>query len=383
LWIKKRGINLLLFNEVDNIISSFKILTKIFRSEMLYTPIKFRNVELKNRWVMSPMCMYSCENGLANDFHFVHYGSRSQGGTGLIMVEATGVEPHGRITNHCMGIWNEEQAEKLQKIVEFVHKNSDSKIGIQIAHAGRKGSTWNNIQIPVEEGWETVAPSPIPYHPTERIPHVLTSEEIQEQVQNFKEAARRAVKAGFNVIEIHGAHGYLVHQFLSPLSNIRTDEYGGSFENRIRFLIEIVDAVNEELNENVALFVRISGTEYAENGWDIKESVELAKILKNHQVDLVDVSSGGNIHGVKIPLFDGYQVPLSSQVKNEAEIKTGAVGLIKKVSHAEEILEKGDADLIFIAREILRNPYIAVQGSFEMGEECFFPHQYLRAKIST
>lgn len=350
---------------------------------MLYTPIKFRNVELKNRWVMSPMCMYSCENGMANDFHYVHYGSRSQGGTGLIIVEATGVEPRGRITNHCMGIWNDEQAEKLQKIVEFVHKNSDSKIGIQIAHAGRKGSTWNNLQIPVEEGWETVAPSPIPYHPTERIPHVLTIEEIKEQVQNFKEAARRAVKAGFDVIEIHGAHGYLVHQFLSPLSNIRTDEYGGSFENRIRFLLEIVDAVNEELNENVALFVRISGTEYAENGWDIESSVELAKVLKNHAVDLVDVSSGGNIHGVKIPLFDGYQVPLSSQVRNEAEIKTGAVGLIKKVEHAEEILQKGDADLIFIAREILRNPYIAVQGSFEMNEECFFPHQYLRAKISS
>lgn len=350
---------------------------------MLYSPIQFRNVELKNRWVMSPMCMYSCENGLANDFHFVHYGSRAQGGTGLIIVEATGVEPRGRITNHCMGIWNDEQAEQLQKIVEFVHKNSESKIGIQLAHAGRKGSTWNNIQIPLEEGWETVAPSPIPYHPTERIPHVLTTDEIKEQVQNFKNAARRAVKAGFNVIEIHGAHGYLVHQFLSPLSNIRTDEYGGSFENRIRFLLEIVEAVNEELNENVALFVRISGTEYAENGWNIEDSVELAKILKTHNVDLVDVSSGGNIHGAKIVVFDGYQVPLASEVKNKAEVKTGAVGLITKINQAEEILQKGDADLIFVAREILRNPYITVQGSFEMNEESFFPHQYLRAKISS
>ncbi|SEM10181.1 2,4-dienoyl-CoA reductase [Chryseobacterium taichungense] len=350
---------------------------------MLYTPIRFRNVELKNRWVMSPMCMYSSENGLANDFHFVHYGSRAQGGAGLLIVEATGVEPRGRITNHCMGIWNDEQAESLKKIVEFVHKNSESKIGIQLSHSGRKGSTENTIQIPVEEGWETIAPSPIPYHPTERIPHVLTVAEIKEQVQNFKNAARRAVNAGFDVIEIHAAHGYLIHQFLSPLSNIRTDEYGGSFENRIRFLIEIVDAVNEELNENVALFVRISGTEYAEHGWEINDSVELAKVLKNHAVDLVDVSSGGNIHGVKIPLFDGYQVPLSSQVRNEAAVKTGAVGLIKRINHAEEILEKGDADLIFIAREILRNPYIAVQGSFEMNEDCFFPHQYLRAKISS
>jgi 2,4-dienoyl-CoA reductase-like NADH-dependent reductase (Old Yellow Enzyme family) len=327
--------------------------------------------------------MYSSEDGLPNDFHFVHYGSRAQGGAGLLIVEATGVEPRGRITNHCMGIWNDEQAKQLQKIVAFVHKHSESKIGIQLSHSGRKGSTWNNTQIPVQEGWETIAPSSIPYHPTERIPHMLMVEEIKEQVQNFKNAARRAVDAGFDVIEIHAAHGYLIHQFLSPLSNIRTDEYGGSFENRIRFLIEIVDAVNEELNENVALFVRISGTEYAENGWEIEDSVELAKVLKNHSVDLVDVSSGGNIHGVKIPLFDGYQVPLASKVKNEAGVKTGAVGLIKKVSHAEEILQKGDADLIFIAREILRNPYIAVQGSFEMNEECFFPHQYLRAKISS
>jgi len=348
---------------------------------MLYTPVTFRNVELKNRWVMSPMCMYSSEDGLPNDFHFVHYGSRAQGGAGLLIVEATGVEPRGRITNHCMGIWNDEQAKQLQRIVEFVHKHSESKIGIQLSHSGRKGSTWNTKQISVEEGWETIAPSPIPYHPTERIPHVLTQEEIKEQVRNFREAARRAVEAGFDVIEIHAAHGYLIHQFLSPLSNIRTDEYGGSFENRIRFLVEIVDAVNQELNDNVALFVRISGTEYAENGWEITDSVELAKVLKNHFVDLIDVSSGGNIHGVKIPLFDGYQVPLASQVRSEAEVKTGAVGLIKKVSHAEEILEKGDADLIFIAREMLRNPYLAVQGSFEMNEECFFPHQYLRAKI--
>ncbi|REC63498.1 NADPH dehydrogenase NamA [Chryseobacterium pennae] len=350
---------------------------------MLYTPIQFRNIELKNRWVMSPMCMYSCENGMANDFHFVHYGSRAQGGTGLLVVEATGIEPRGRITNHCMGIWNDEQAEKLQKIVEFVHQNSDSKIGIQLAHAGRKGSTWNNLQIPMEEGWETIAPSSIPYHPSERIPHALSTDEVKEQVRNFKNAAQRAVKAGFDVIEIHGAHGYLIHQFLSPLSNVRTDEYGGSFENRTRFLIEIVDAINEELNENTALFVRISGTEYAENGWDIQDSVALAKILKEHSVDLVDVSSGGNIHGAKISVFNSYQVPFSSQIRSEAGVKTGAVGLITKTEQAEGILQNGEADLIFVAREILRNPYLAVQGSFEMKEDCFFPHQYTRAKISS
>lgn len=349
---------------------------------MLYTPIQFRNVELKNRWVMSPMCMYSSENGNAEDFHFVHYGSRAQGGTGLILLEATGVEPRGRITNKCLGIWNDEQANKLKKIVDFVHQNSESKIGIQIAHAGRKGSTWNNVQLSIEEGWETIAPSAIPFNTTERIPHVLSIEEIKEQVRNFKEAARRSVKAGFDVVEIHGAHGYLIHQFLSPLSNVRTDEYGGSFENRIRFLLEIVDAVNAELNDNVALFVRISATEYTENGWDVKDSVELSKILKNHGVDLVDVSSGGNIHGAKISVFDGYQVPFSSQIKKEANVKTGAVGLITELTQAEDILAKGEADLIFVAREILRNPYIAVHGSFAKKEDCFFPHQYLRAKTS-
>lgn len=332
---------------------------------------------------MSPMCMYSCENGMADDFHFVHYGSRAQGGTGLLVVEATGVEPKGRITNRCMGIWNDEQAGQLKKIVDFVHTHSESKIGIQLAHAGRKGSTWNNKQISLEEGWETLAPSPIPYHPDERIPHVLTADEVKQQVQNFKAAAKRAVEAGFDIIEIHGAHGYLIHQFLSPLSNIRTDEYGGSFENRIRFLIEIVDAVNEELNKNTALFVRISGTEYAENGWAVEDSVKLAGVLKEHAVDLVDVSSGGNIHGAKISVFDGYQVPFSSRIRNEAAVKTGAVGLITTPEQAEEILQNGDADLIFVAREILRNPYIAVQGAFEMKEECFFPHQYTRAKISS
>ncbi|WP_313504695.1 NADH:flavin oxidoreductase/NADH oxidase [Kaistella carnis] len=348
---------------------------------MLYSPIKFRNLELKNRWVMSPMCMYSCENGVPNDFHYVHYGSRAQGGTGLIIVEATGVVPEGRITHKCTGLWNEEQTQAFKKIVDFVHNNSESKIGIQLGHAGRKASTWNGKQLSLKEGWETVAPSKIPYAEDERIPHELTIPEIKKLVQNFKDSASRALEAGFDLIEIHAAHGYLIHQFLSPLSNNRTDEYGGSFENRIRFLVEIVDAVNELLDENHPLFVRISGTEYAENGWDIEESVKLAEVLKNKKVDLMDVSSGGNIHGAKITLFDGYQVPLAAQVKTETGMKTGAVGLIKSAEHAEEILEKGEADLIFVAREILRNPYLAVQGSFEGKGDCDFPHQYERARI--
>ena len=348
---------------------------------MLYSKIKFRNLELKNRWVMSPMCMYSAENGVPNDFHFVHYGSRAQGGTGLIIVEATGVVPEGRITNKCMGIWNDEQAEALSKIVKFIHENSESKIGIQLAHAGRKASTWNGKQISLEEGWETVAPSPIAYHESERIPHVLSTEEIKSLVQRFRDAAKRSINAGFDLVEIHAAHGYLVHQFLSPLSNIRTDEYGGSFENRIRFLLEIVDAVNEVLDENHPLFVRISATDYAENGWDLEQSVELAKILKTKNVDLIDVSSGGNIHGAKITLFDGYQVPFAAEIKKKSGIKTGAVGLIKTAEQAEEILQKEEADLIFVAREILRNPYLAVQNSFNEKGECYFPHQYERARI--
>ncbi|SHK00401.1 NADPH dehydrogenase NamA [Epilithonimonas mollis] len=348
----------------------------------LFTPITFRNVELKNRIVMSPMCMYSAEEGVANDFHFVHYGSRAQGGVGLIITEATAVEPKGRISDKCLGIWTDEQAAELKKIVDFVHQNSESKIGIQLAHAGRKGSisAATNRQMSLEEGWETIAPSPIPFHHSERIPHVLTVEEIKELVEDFRKAAKRSIEAGFDVLEIHAAHGYLIHQFLSPLSNTRTDEYGGNPENRARFLMEIVDAVNSEITENQALFVRISGTEYAENGWEISDSVELSKALKAKNVDLVDVSSGGNINGVTIPLSPGYQVPLAEDVKQKANIKTGAVGLITTAEQAEEILQNGQGDLIFLAREILRNPYFAVQSAWENDEDNFYPHQYLRAK---
>jgi len=326
--------------------------------------------------------MYSAEEGVANDFHFVHYGSRAQGGAGLIVVEATGVEPCGRISDKCLGIWNDEQALALKKIVDFVHQNSESKIGIQLAHAGRKGSVSaeTNRQMSLEEGWETIAPSPIPFHHSERIPHELTVDEIKTLVEDFRKAAKRAVDAGFDVLEIHGAHGYLIHQFLSPLSNTRTDEYGGNPENRARFLMEIVDAINSEITENQALFVRISGTEYAENGWEISDSVELSKALKAKNVDLIDVSSGGNINGVTIPLRPGYQVPLAEDVKKNSNVKTGAVGLITSAEQAEEILQNGQGDLIFLAREILRNPYFAVQSSWESGDDCFYPHQYLRAK---
>ena len=345
----------------------------------LFTPIQLRNMQLPNRIVMSPMCMYSCLDGVPNEFHKVHYGSRAQGGTGLIMFEATGVEPRGRITNKCMGLWNDEQAENLAEIVQFIHQNSQSKTGIQLAHAGRKGSTWNGQQISEEEGWKTVAPSPLPYKPGERIPHELTVEEIKQLIQDFGQAACRAVEAGFDVIEIHAAHGYLIHQFLSPLSNHRTEMYGGSFENRTRFLMEIVSEVNQHLDDYHPLFVRISATEYAENGWDLSDSVQLAQMLKENDVDLIDISSGGNIHGAKIGVFDGYQVPFSAQIKREADIPTGAVGLITRAEQAEEILHQNQADLIFLGRELLRNPYWAVQAAFENKIETYFPTQYERA----
>ena len=326
--------------------------------------------------------MYSAKDGVANDFHFVHYGSRAQGGAGLIITEATAVEPRGRISNKCLGIWNEEQTEALKKIVDFVHQHSESKIGIQLAHAGRKASisTETNLQMDLSEGWETLAPSAIPYQSSERIPHELSIDEIKQLVDDFRQATKRAVEAGFDVIEVHAAHGYLIHQFLSPLSNIRTDEYGGNFENRIKLLLEIVDAVESELTPNQALFVRISGTEYAENGWDVEDSISLSKILKNKKVDLIDISSGGNINGVKIDLKPGYQVPLAEAVKINSDIQTGAVGLITSAEQAEEILQNKQADLIFLGRELLRNPYFPVQSSWASGDDCFYPHQYLRGK---
>ena len=349
---------------------------------MLYQPFKLRNLELPNRWVMSPMCMYSCKEGVVNDFHFAHYVSRAQGGVGLIIVEATGVEPQGRISNGCVGLWNNEQEEALSKIVHYIKENTSTKMGIQLAHAGRKASTQDGIQLSLDQnGWETVAPSPIPYLESERIPHELTVQEIKDIIVKFQSAAKRAINAGFDVIEIHAAHGYLLHEFLSPITNQRTDHYGGCLENRSRFLLEVIDAINEVLDENHPLIVRISATEYAENGWDIHESIMLAKKLKEKNVDLIDVSTGGNIHGVRIPIGPGYQVEFAEKIKNNADIPTGAVGLITTGHQAEEILQKNQADLIFLGRVLLRNPYLPLQYGMEENKDAYIPHQYLRAKI--
>lgn len=346
-----------------------------------YRSIQFRNLIIPNRIVMSPMCMFSAKDGMPNDFHFVHYGSHAMGGVGLMMVEATSVTPEGRISPMDLGIWNDEQAAELKRIVQFVHGQTPTKIGIQLAHAGRKASTIGRNQIPEEEGgWQTVAPSAIQYQPEYVAPKELSVAEIQELVLQFKEAARKSVQAGFDVIEIHAAHGYLIHQFLSPLSNSRTDKYGGSLDNRSRFLLEIVEAVNEELTQEHALFVRISGDEYAAGGWNVEESGELAIFLKERKVDLVDVSSGGNIHGAKITLFNGYQVPFSEAVRKKSGMRTGAVGLITTIDEIEEILVEERADMVFLARELLRNPFFVSQNAMQLGEEYFLPEQYVKAR---
>ncbi len=348
----------------------------------LYEPLTIKSLTLPNRWVMSPMCMYSAENGLADDFHFTHYLSRAQGGVGLIIVEATGVLPEGRITPRCLGLWNEEQAEALKRIVDAVHLHTPAKMGIQLNHSGRKGSTLSGNQIGAEQGgWHPKGPSAIPFQPGDVVPGVLDKEELKQIIAAFKEAAARAIKAGFDLVEIHAAHGYLLHEFLSPVSNQREDEYGGSFENRIRLLLEVIEAVQTVLPDEMPLVVRISGTEYAENGgWDIEESVRLAKIMKDKGVDLIDVSSGGNIYDAKTTPYSVFHNKISSQIKNSTGIMTGTVGLIETAAKAEEILQAGEADLIWVGRALLRNPYLPVLESFAHGAECFFPTQYHRGK---
>lgn len=347
---------------------------------LLYQPLQLKSIQLHNRLVMSPMCMYSATDGLANDFHFVHYGSRAQGGVGLIIVESTGIVPEGRITPKCLGLWNDAQREALQKITAFVHNNSETKIGIQLSHAGRKASTWSGRQLnDAEGGWQTLAPSAIGFSPEDKLPHELSLSEIENLVQKFKEATQRAVEANFDLIEIHGAHGYLIHQFLSPLSNTRQDKYGGSFENRIRFLLEIIDSIQPIMGDKIPLFLRISATEHAVGGWDLDDSIALSTLLKTKNVDVIDVSSGGNIINAKATLYTAQQVPMSEAIRKTG-IKTAAVGNIENAMMAEKALQEQKADLIFMGRALLRNPYLPILSAFESDATCFFPAQYARAK---
>ena len=342
-------------------------------------PLTIKSVTLRNRIGMSPMCQYSAVNGFANDWHFVHYGTRAVGGAGLIMIEATSVAPEGRISPFDLGLWNDTQIIGLQKITNFVHQQG-AVAGIQIAHAGRKAShdvpSKGGKQLQLKEGgWHTVAPSPIPFDLTETPPDELTKSEIKSIIDQFKATALRAKQAGFKVLEIHAAHGYLIHQFYSPLSNTRTDEYGGSFENRIRLLQEITAAVQTVWPEEYPLFVRLSATEWAEGGWDLTDSVELSRILLEQGVDVVDCSSGGNIVTAKIPVAPGYQVPFSEEIKKTG-ILTAAVGLITSIEQINEILDTEKADLVFLARELLRNPYFALKNGVAEN----WPVQYSRAK---
>ena len=350
----------------------------------LFSPLKIRAVELKNRIVVSPMCMYSSEDGFANDWHMVHLGSRAIGGAGIVMTEATAIAPEGRISPSDLGIWKDEHIDVLKRITGFISLHG-SVPAIQLAHAGRKASRsepWNGDKLvdSANGGWQPVAPSPIAFTDGYAVPEELTKEGIEKVISDFKAAAKRAKEAGFKIIEIHGAHGYLVNEFLSPFSNKRNDNYGGSFENRIRLLLEIVENIRSVWSEDYPLFVRLSATEWAEGGWTIDDTIALGKILKNKAVDVIDCSSGGNILGVKIPIVPGYQVPLSEKIRKETGIMTGTVGLITKPEQAEEIISKGQADLILMAREMLRDPYFPLHAATEMGIDIDWPEAICKSK---
>jgi 2,4-dienoyl-CoA reductase-like NADH-dependent reductase (Old Yellow Enzyme family) len=350
----------------------------------LFSSFKIKSVQLKNRIVISPMCQYSAEDGFANDWHLVHLGSRAVGGAGLIIAEACAVSPEGRITPYDIGLWKDEHIPNLKRITTFIERQG-SVPAIQLAHAGRKASCnqpWKGGEMLHKEegGWQTFAPTAIHFNEKYSMPVSLNIEGIHKLVNSFKEAAKRAFEAGFKIIEIHAAHGYLIHEFFSPLSNQRTDAYGGSFENRIRFLCEVVTAVQEVWPANLPLFVRISATDWVDGGWNIDESIELSSILKEMGIDLIDCSSGGNISNVRIPLAPGYQVPFSKQIKEATGISTAAVGLITDAQQAENILLNEEADLILFARESLRNPYFPLNAASALNEKIEWPIQYDRAK---
>ena len=350
----------------------------------LFDELTIRGVTLRNRIAVSPMCQYSCVDGLANEWHYVHLATRAVGGAALVFTEATAVTPEGRISPQDLGIWSDAQADALKKIVRFIHEQG-AVAGIQLAHAGRKASVrrpWDppGVVPESEGGWPVVqAPSAIPFSDQMLMPHAMTEAEIHGVVTAFADAAKRSLDAGFRVIELHAAHGYLVHEFLSPISNKRTDRYGGSFENRTRFAREIVSAVRSVWPDPHPLFVRVSATDWTEGGWDLPQSVQLARELKQLGVDLIDTSSGGNVATAKIPLGPGYQVPFAEAIRREAGIATGAVGLISEPAQADEIVRSGQADIVLLARELLRDPYWPLRAARELGVEMAWPAQYLRA----
>ncbi len=350
----------------------------------LFSPFHLRSIEFRNRIGVSPMCQYSSVDGFANDWHLVHLGSRAQGGAGLVMTEASAVLAGGRISPADLGIWKDEHIANLRRIAEFIHTQG-SRAGMQLAHAGRKASTASPFEqrattvAPSEGGWQPVAPSAVAFAPDYPMPVALDEAGIRAVIEGFRQAARRALEAGFDFAEIHSAHGYLLHEFLSPLANQRTDAYGGSFDNRIRLVLEVVDAVRGVWPERLPLFVRISATDWADGGWNPDESVQLAKKLREHGVDLVDASSGGMVPNAKIPAAPGFQVGFAARIRREAGIATAAVGLITEPAQANAIVAEGEADLVFLARAMLRDPYWAVHAAAALGEPASWPKQYLRA----
>ncbi|RDC63833.1 NADH:flavin oxidoreductase/NADH oxidase [Adhaeribacter pallidiroseus] len=353
----------------------------------LFSPLTVKSITFKNRIVVSPMCQYSSTDGFANDWHLVHLGSRAVGGAALVIAEATAVNPEGRITPHDLGLWQDEHIPFLQRITTFIQQQG-AVPGVQLAHAGRKASksspwTGSLHLSPTEGGWENVmAPSPVPINQETPPPQELTLEQIANVIADFKAAAARALTAGFKVIEIHGAHGYLLHEFLSPLTNQRTDAYGGSFENRTRLVLEVVQAIMEVWPADLPLFVRLSATDWVpdQNSWKLEDSVELARQLKSLGVDLIDCSSGGNVPVQQIKPGPGYQTPFAQAIRKEAAVLTGAVGLITSSLQADHIIRSEQADMVFIAREFLRDPYFGLTAASELHQPQSWPVQYERAK---
>ncbi|HWZ96398.1 MAG TPA: NADH:flavin oxidoreductase/NADH oxidase [Candidatus Dormibacteraeota bacterium] len=349
----------------------------------LFTPIRFREIELKNRIVVSPMCEYSAVDGHPQTWHLVHLGSRAVGGAALVIAEATAVEERGRISPADTGIYLDAHVESWQPLTKFI-RSQGAIAGVQLAHAGRKASTdlpWKGGKplSPSAGGWEPVSASPVPFDDGYTTPRELSVPELHEIVKSFALAAKRALAAGFEVIEIHSAHGYLLHQFLSPLTNQRKDEFGGSFENRLRFPLLVTKAVREVWPERLPLFYRLTATDWVEGGWDLEQSIELARQLKQLGVDLIDCSSGGTVPRAQIPAGPGFQVPFAEAIRANAGIATGAVGFITDARQAEEIVSSGKADIVFLAREFLRDPYWPRRAAQELGHKIEPPVQYQRA----
>jgi 2,4-dienoyl-CoA reductase-like NADH-dependent reductase (Old Yellow Enzyme family) len=332
------------------------------------------------------MCQYSAEDGVPTDWHNVHLGTRASGGAGLVMTEAAAVSPEGRISPWDVGIWNEDQSNAFRPITDFI-RSQGATPAMQLAHAGRKASTsqpWNGGELlsPEDGGWEPVGPSNLPFSEDMAVPRALSVEEIEQLVVKWSDAAKLALEAGFDVVELHFAHGYLAHEFLSPISNTREDEYGGNPENRARFPLQVARAVRDVWPDNLPLFVRISATEYVEGGWDIDDSIRLCKWLKDAGVDLIDTSSGGNSPAQTLTPFTGYQVPFAGAIREQVKIATGAVGMITEAHQAEGILQDEQADAIFMGRELLRNPYWPLTAAAELGDKLdYWPNQYKRAAV--